>query len=126
MRTRQDVAAAVVFLGLMLAASSAGAQDKAQGAPDKAQIERGMKVYAVQKCHVCHSIGDKGQKKGPLDDVGLRLTEEELRLWLVDARGMTKKTKSTRKPFMKNYTHLPKEDIDALVAYMASLKNKKS
>lgn len=35
---------------------------------------------------------------------------------------MTKKTKATRMPPMKNYTQLPKEDLDALVAYMASLK----
>jgi mono/diheme cytochrome c family protein len=102
-------------LGLVLLATPAAAQDKAQ-------VERGMKVYAAQKCHVCHSIADKGQKKGPLDDVGARLSEEELRLWLVDALGMTKKTKSTRKPFMKNYSHLPKDDIEALVAYMKTLK----
>lgn len=102
-------------LGLALSAAPAAAQDKAQ-------IERGIKVYAAQKCHVCHSIADKGQKKGPLDDVGTRLSAEELRLWLVDAIGMTKKTKSTRKPFMKNYKHLPKEDIEALVAYMKTLK----
>ena len=91
-------------------------------AQDKAHVEHGMKVYAAQKCSVCHSIEGKGQKKGPLDGVGSKLTEEEIRLWLVDAPGMTKKTKSTRKPLMKNYNHLPQEDIDALVAYMASLK----
>jgi mono/diheme cytochrome c family protein len=102
-------------LGVALLASPVAAQEKAQ-------IERGMKVYAAQKCHVCHSIDGKGQRKGPLDDVGARLTEEELRLWLVDAIGMTKKTKSMRKPFMKNYGHLPNEDIEALVAYMKTLK----
>jgi mono/diheme cytochrome c family protein len=91
-------------------------------AQEQAKIERGMKVYTAQKCHTCHSIAGKGAKKGPLDEVGAKLSEEELRLWLVDAVGMTKKTKSTRKPFMKNYKHLPKEDIDALVAYMQSLK----
>jgi hypothetical protein len=35
---------------------------------------------------------------------------------------MTKKTKATRKPPMKNYAHLPKEDVEAMVAYMVSLK----
>jgi hypothetical protein len=35
---------------------------------------------------------------------------------------MTKKTKAERKPVMKSYEKLPKEDIDALVAYMQSLK----
>lgn len=115
MRTRTGVQAGGIVLGLVLLASTASAQDKAQ-------VEHGMKVYAAQKCHVCHSIEGKGQKKGPLDGVGSKLTEEEIRLWLVDAPGMTKKTKSTRKPLMKNYKHLSQEDIEALVAYMVSLK----
>jgi hypothetical protein len=34
---------------------------------------------------------------------------------------MTAKTKSERKPAMKAYT-LPKDDLDALVAYLSSLK----
>jgi hypothetical protein len=37
---------------------------------------------------------------------------------------MTAKAKSTRKPPMKSYDKLPKEDIEALVAYMQSLKKK--
>jgi mono/diheme cytochrome c family protein len=103
-------------LAVVLAfAGTASAQD--------AKIAKGQKVYADQKCAICHSIGDQGNKKGPLDDVGSRLSLEELRLWVVDAKGMTEKTKAPRKPFMKDYV-LPKEDLDALVAYMASLKKK--
>lgn len=37
---------------------------------------------------------------------------------------MTKKTTAERKPAMRAYPNLPKEDLDALVAYMASLKKK--
>ena len=37
------------------------------------------------------------------------------------AKAMTEKTKASRKPEMKSYT-LPKDDVDALVAYVASLK----
>jgi mono/diheme cytochrome c family protein len=87
-------------------------------------IERGRKVYEAERCSVCHSIGGKGNQKGPLDDVGSRLSVEDIRLWMVDAPGMTKKTNAPRKPMMKSYTHLSKEDLDALVAYMASLKKK--
>jgi hypothetical protein len=72
---------------------------------------------------MCHSIGDKGNKKGPLDEVGTTRTLDELRAWIVDAKGMTVKTKAPRKPEMKNYD-LPKADLDALVAYMATLKKK--
>ena len=52
-------------------------------AQDKALIERGVKVYAEQKCGVCHSIDGKGNVKGPLDDVGMRLSADELREWTV-------------------------------------------
>lgn len=91
-------------------------------AQDKAAIERGQKVYAANKCHTCHSIAGKGAKKGPLDEVGSKLSEDEIRQWIVNAPEMTKKTKATRKPLMKNYAHLPKEDVDGLVAYMLTLK----
>lgn len=105
---------AMVMAGLvLLGASSATAQDAAKG----------EQVYAAQKCALCHSIGDKGNKKGPLDGVGAKLSADELRKWIVDAKGMTAKTSAPRKPEMKNYA-LPKEDVDALVAYMATLKKK--
>ena len=46
---------------------------------DKATIERGVKVYADQKCAVCHAIGGKGNAKGALDDTGSRLTADDIR-----------------------------------------------
>lgn len=91
-------------------------------AQDKAAIDQGVKVYAAQKCMVCHAIDGQGVKKGPLDGVGTKLTQEEIRQWIVNAPEMTAKTNATRKPPMKSYASLPKADVDALVAYMASLK----
>ena len=88
-----------------------------------AKVARGGEVYAAQKCAMCHSIGEKGNKKGPLDGVGTKLSADDIRLWMTDAKSMTAKTNSTRKPEMKSYT-LPKDDLDALVAYMVSLKKK--
>jgi mono/diheme cytochrome c family protein len=95
---------------------------QAAWAQDKAQIERGMKVYADQKCSACHSIAGKGNAKGELDNVGAKLKADEIREWLVNPAEMTKKTKADRKPPMRAYPNLPKEDLDALVAYMLSLK----
>jgi mono/diheme cytochrome c family protein len=92
------------------------------GAQDKAQVERGTKVYAAQKCSVCHSIAGQGKKTNPLDGVASKLSEPEIRDWIVNAAEMTKKTKSTKKPVMKNYSKLPKDDVDGLVAYMMTLK----
>ena len=91
-------------------------------AQDKAQVERGLKVYADQKCAVCHAIGGKGNAKGPLDDVGRRLSAEEIRQWMNSPAEMTKKTKAERKPPMRAYPSLSKEDVEAVVAYMLSLK----
>lgn len=105
---RSMVFVVVMVVGL---AASAAAQDKAKG----------EKVYADQKCSLCHSVAGKGNAKGSLDGVGAKLKPEELRQWIADAKGMTAKTKATRKPDMKQYT-LPKEDVDALVAYLSSLK----
>lgn len=110
--TTMAMAAAIV----LVAAPAARAGD--------AKTDRGMKVYTDQKCSLCHSIAGKGNKKGPLDDVGSRLSAEEIRQWLVDPKTMTEKTKAERKPPMKAYPNLPKEDLDALIAYLQSLKKK--
>lgn len=113
-------AAMVVMLSLATNATGAAAQEHEQ----HAQMERGMKVYADQKCAVCHSIAGKGNTKGALDDVGSRLTPDEIRAWMVNPAEMTKKTKAERKPPMRAYPNLSKEDVEALVAYMVSLKKK--
>ena len=90
---------------------------------DEAMIKKGQDVYAAQKCSTCHSIAGKGKKVSPLDGVGSKLTAEEIRAWIVTPAEMTKKTNSTKKPVMPNkYSKLPADEIDALVAYMQSLK----
>lgn len=109
---------AVLVMALVLGAPAV------VSAQDKALIERGMKVYADQKCSVCHSIDGKGNAKGALDSVGLKLSADEIREWIVHPADMTKKTKAERKPPMRAYPNLPKEDLDAVVAYMLSLKKK--
>ena len=92
-------------------------------AQDAAQIKRGQEVYAAQKCQTCHSIEGKGKKQNPLDGVGKKLSTDEIRQWIVDPVAMAKKAESKKKPPMQNkYGKLPAADIDALVAYMVSLK----
>jgi mono/diheme cytochrome c family protein len=92
-------------------------------AQDAALVKKGQEVYAAQKCQVCHGVPGKPSKQNPLDGVGGKLSAEEIRSWIVDPVGMTAKAKSTKKPPMPNrYGKLPAADIDALVAYMQSLK----
>ncbi|MBI4264369.1 MAG: cytochrome c [Acidobacteria bacterium] len=91
-------------------------------AQDAAAIDRGQKVYAAQKCFVCHAVAGQGNKKGALDGMAATLSADELRLWITDAPEMAKKAKADRKPAMKAYTALTKEELDELVAYLQSLK----
>jgi mono/diheme cytochrome c family protein len=102
------------ILGIALLAPVASAQD--------AKVEHGKKVYEAQKCGVCHSIAGKGNPKGPLDSVGSKLTADEIRQWITNAPEMAKKANATRKPPMKVYSTLPKEDADGLIAYLQTLK----
>jgi len=93
-------------------------------AQDKALVERGMKVYAESKCSMCHSIAGKGNAKGVLDGVATKLSADEIHEWIVNPQKMTEKTKSTRKPVMKSFASMSKADVDALVAYLLTLKVK--
>jgi mono/diheme cytochrome c family protein len=105
-----------IFLAILsttLAASAAAQDAKTQGA----------KVFADQKCALCHSLDGKGNPKGPMEDALRQLSDDEIRAWITDAKGMTEKTKATRKPPMKEFK-LPKKDVDALVAYLSSMKKK--
>jgi mono/diheme cytochrome c family protein len=93
----------------------------AAAAGQDAKVTKGQQLFTDQKCTLCHSIGDKGNKKGPLDGVASKLSADDIRSWITDAKGMIAKTKPTRKPEMKAFT-LPKDDVDALVAYLVTLK----
>ena len=107
---------AAIYLAILIVAGtrSAAAQD--------AKPE-GEKVFAAQKCSLCHSIDGKGNLKGPLDEVGSQLSAKEIREWITDSKAMTAKTKPIRKPEMKAFT-LPKPEVDALVAYLSAMKKK--
>jgi mono/diheme cytochrome c family protein len=102
-----------LFTLIGLTAGTAAAQDAAAGA----------KIFADQKCSLCHSVAGKGNIKGPLDEVATKLSADDIRTWITDAKAMTAKTAAARKPVMKEYT-LEKHDVDALVAYLSTLKKK--
>jgi mono/diheme cytochrome c family protein len=112
MNMRATLTIAVLCLGIP---ALAAAQD--------AKVTKGEKVFTDQKCSLCHSVGGHGNAKGPLDEVGSTLSADEIRQWVTDAKGMTAKAKATRKPEMKQF-NLPKDDVDALVAYLQTLKKK--
>jgi mono/diheme cytochrome c family protein len=108
---------AVVAVAVLTAAATVPA-----AAQDAKKIERGKQVYVEQKCKLCHQVAGEGNAKGPLDDVGGKLKADEIKQWITNPQAMAEKTKATRKPAMKAYPNLSAEDVDALVAYMGSLK----
>lgn len=106
------------ILGLFAFVNTASAQDK----------DKGATVFASHGCPMCHSIAGKGNVKGPLDDVGAKLTPAEIRGWITDPAGSAAKAKADRKPAMSvmqaKFKDLSKDDLDSLVAYLSSQKKK--
>jgi len=96
-------------LAIMLAAA-------APAAADESAVERGKVVYDEQRCAACHAIGGTGNRRHPLDGVGARLDASALRTWIVAPATMNPKVAKPR------YDDLPAADLDALVAYLASLR----
>lgn len=105
------LAAGILIVGMAaVAAAPVMAEDAA--------VTKGRTVYEAQKCSMCHSVDGKGNKNKPLDGVGSLLKPEEIRKWISSPKEMKADTK------MKAYPSLPAEDLDALVAYISSLKKK--
>lgn len=95
---------------------------------DASLVEKGKAVYgaAGPKCSMCHAIAGKGNSMNPLDGVGDKLSADDIKAWVRTPKEMAAKSKSQGKPAMMPY---PKEkisdqDLDALVAYLLSLKKK--
>jgi len=103
---------AVVVLSIVafaaVLAGPAMAQDDANA--------KGQAVFAAQKCSMCHAIAGKGNKNMPLDGIGAKLSAADIKKWIVSPKDMKADTK------MKAYPSLSAEDLDALVAYLSSLK----
>lgn len=78
-----------------------------------AAVARGRAVYAEQRCGTCHSIAGLGNTRSPLDGVGKRLTEREIRRWIVAPREMNPAV-------AKRGYQLPDADLDALVAFLTA------
>jgi mono/diheme cytochrome c family protein len=115
--TRKILLTTALTLACGMTASVAAAGQDAE------QIKKGEGVYAAQKCQVCHAVAGKGNKANALDGVGKKLSADDIRQWITHPTDMTKKTNSTKKPPMPDkYGSLPAADLDALVAYVTSLK----
>lgn len=105
------VVLAVVFATLRSGPDHAQAPPPRQLAPQDPRIERGRAVFIAQRCQRCHSLHGEGNTRSPLDGVGGRLPEHDIRQWITAPK--------TMKPgIAKRAYKLSAEDLDALVAYL--------
>jgi mono/diheme cytochrome c family protein len=94
--------------------------------PDPAKVVVGQKIYDTEKCNTCHQIkGVGGKLSTALDGVGGKFSEADIRKWLTTPAAM--EAKLPKKPPMPMSTYLKSHkladaDVDALTAYMLSLK----
>ena len=110
--------AVAMALSLGLGVSAVWAEEPAK--PDAAKVGKGQQVYSAQHCSMCHSVAGKGNPKTPLDDVGSKMTADELKKYIVNPKSVKPDSK------MKAYSSLAAEDLDALVAYLQTLTKKGS
>jgi len=82
-----------------------------------AQVARGEQLYLDLGCARCHSIAGRGNPRLPLDGVGSRSSETEIRAWI--APGV-----SPPGSYQQRHADLglSPEQVDALAAYLLALK----
>ena len=111
----------VTLVALAIATPVVAAQ-----APDAAKVAAGQKAYEAQKCGTCHAIkGQGGKLASALDGVGGKLSAADIKKWLTDPAAMEKNLKEKPKMLMSTAMKSKKltdADVDALTAYMMSLK----
>ena len=92
-------------------------------------VALGKEQWELQECYNCHKLfGKGGKKRGPeLDNIGNLMTPDALRQKILDpkswkAEGFDKQYKKGKMP--DKYKDLMfDEEIDALVAFLATLKD---
>lgn len=102
------------------AAAPESAAEADPASEQQALIAAGRRIYEREACGRCHGAAGSGS---PLDDVGDRLTPEETRDWIVAPARM--EDQMPRAIFMakQQYGQLLAGDLDALVAFMQSLRS---
>jgi mono/diheme cytochrome c family protein len=105
-----------VLVGLLVLASVASAQTV-----DPKKAAAGKKLFVATNCTMCHGAEGKGNQKLSLDGVNKKLTPVQIRQWITSPVEMTAKLPAKPLVPMKKF-ELKDADVDALVAYVTSLK----
>jgi mono/diheme cytochrome c family protein len=103
--------------GFVLLTSVAGA------AQDAKQVETGKQLFSSKGCTKCHQVSGRGNKANVLDGVASKVSPADMKKWLTNPSEM--EAKLDHKPKVKMSSKKPtltNTDIDALVAYLQTLK----
>ena len=100
--------------------ATAGARDGAD--PGAQLVARGQAAFAQHDCARCHSVAGKGSPRNPLDGVGSRLSRDELHDWVVAGETVRQDLSPRAISAKQRYAALPAADMEALLAYLASLR----
>jgi mono/diheme cytochrome c family protein len=111
------------------ATPEAGGAKAMAGAATGDVVAMGRQQWDLQECYNCHKLeGKGGKKRGPeLDNIGSLMTPEQLRQKVIDpqswmAEGFEKEFEKKKMP--GKYRELMEDkEIDALVAFLTTLKN---
>jgi mono/diheme cytochrome c family protein len=95
---------------------------EATPALDPLTIARGREVYGTITCAACHAVAGVGNPRNPLDGVGLRLSPERILQLTIAAPEVVAELPAGVVGVKQGYAQLPAADLDALVAYLASLR----
>ncbi len=107
--------------GAVAAVVSAAAASAA--APTAAAV-RGREIYDAQGCATCHAIAGAGNPRHPLDGVGTRRSTAELKDWILGAGAAADEISPAVARRKRGYRTLAESDLAALVAYLATLREK--
>ncbi len=83
---------------------------------DQIDLEMGRILFQALRCPDCHALSGKGNRRPSLDGIGGRLSEEEMRTWILAPREMDPEVV---KP---DYSYLSRGQVDLLVRYLKSLE----
>ena len=92
-------------------------------AQDQKKVDEGKQLFTSKQCTMCHQVAGKGNKANPLDGVGSKLTAADMKKWLTKPEEM--EAKLDHKPPLKMSSkklNLKNEEVDALIAYLQTLK----
>lgn len=78
----------------------------------------GQKLFEEKACATCHSFAGMGNPRLPLDGIGLRLDEGELREWITGAGSSTNKLSPTIQKRKQRYRSMREEEMRVLIEYL--------